>query len=70
MNREICIESWKENQEDILNMLCEVDCLDIFVIRQDRDTIIARARTNLIGLFRLFKRTFNRPEMRLYFSFN
>ncbi len=69
MKREICIESWKENQEDILNMLCDVDCIDIFVIRQDRDTIITRARTNLIGLIRLFKRTFNRPEMRLYFSF-
>lgn len=69
MKREICIESWKENKDDILNMLCDVDCIDIFVIRQDRDTIITRARTNLIGLIRLFKRTFNRPEMRLYFSF-
>lgn len=69
LNKGIHIETWNENVEAVIEMLTDVDCLGIISMRQDRDTSIVSARTNFLGLFRIFKKTFNRPEFRVYWSF-
>lgn len=69
MKRGIAIESWNENSRDIAQMLIDLDCVDIITTRITKDLSMTSARTSLIGLFRVFKATFNRPEMRVYWSF-
>lgn len=69
MKRGIAIESWNENNRDIAKMLSDLDCVDIITTRLTKDLSMTSARTSLIGLFRVFKATFNRPEMRVYWSF-
>lgn len=69
MNKWFCIESWNENCRDITQMLTDLDCVDIITTRLTKDLSMISARTSLIGLFRVFKATFNRPEMRVYWSF-
>lgn len=69
MNKGIAIESWNENTETIVKMLADVDCVDIITTRLTSELSMTSARTSLIGLFRIFKETFNRPEFRVYWSF-
>lgn len=68
MNKGVHIETWIENEHEIIEMLADLDCLDIVTMRQNLKTIVISARTSLLGLFRVFKATFNRPEMRVYWS--
>lgn len=69
MSKGVCIETWNENVNSVIEMLTDVDCLGIISMRQDRETSVVSARTSLLGLFRIFKKTFNRPEMKVYWSF-
>lgn len=69
MNKGIAIESWNENTEAIVEMLADLDCVDIITTRLTSKLSMTSARTSLIGLFRIFKKTFNRPEFKVYWSF-
>ena len=66
MNKGIVIETWRENRLDVLHLLKEFDCLDIRIMSQDSQTILASARTSLIGMFRLFLYLMKHPEMKMY----
>lgn len=69
LNKGIAIESWNENTEAIVEMLACLDCIDIITTRLTSELSMTSARTSLIGLFRIFKATFNRPEFKVYWSF-
>lgn len=66
MNKGIIVETWKENRLDVLRMLKDFDCLDIRIMTQDSQTILASARTSLIGMLRLFLYLMKHPEMKMY----
>ena len=66
MNKGIIVETWRENRADVLRMLKDFDCLDIRIMTQDSQTILASARTSLVGMFRLFLSLMKHPEMKMY----
>lgn len=66
MNKGIIVETWKENRADVLRLLKDFDCLDIRIMTQDSQTILASARTSIVGMFRLFLYLMKHPEMKMY----
>lgn len=66
MNKGIIVETWKENRVDVLRLLKDFDCLDIRIMTQDSQTILASARTSIVGMFRLFLHLMKHPEMKMY----